>query len=136
MNLHDSLMTAVAEDNLDETKAPHPEWDRFERSLRSRRIGAVWRCLVCRSYSILLLMLEHGADPNFIADEPAASIYTRSLMRWQSKYRFLMDWDKYDQNRKVTRTIRGHRFLMVALTLWTLTMSSKRAGEWQRQKSA
>jgi hypothetical protein len=40
-------------------------------------------------------MLEHGADPNLVADEPPASIYTEKPLDLAHQARFLMDWDKY-----------------------------------------
>ena len=44
---------------------------------------------------IIGLMLENGADPNLVADEPAASIYTEKPLDLARQARFLMDWDKY-----------------------------------------
>ena len=44
---------------------------------------------------IIRLMLEHGADPNLLADEPAASIYTEKPLDLARQARFLMDWDQY-----------------------------------------
>jgi hypothetical protein len=41
-------------------------------------------------------MLEHGADPNLQADEPAATIYTERPLDLALQARFLMNWDKYD----------------------------------------
>ena len=40
-------------------------------------------------------MLDRGADPNFIASEPAASIYAEKPLDLAMQARFLMDWDKY-----------------------------------------
>ena len=44
---------------------------------------------------IIGLMLENGADPNLVADEPAASIYAEKPLDLARQARFLMDWDKY-----------------------------------------
>jgi ankyrin repeat protein len=44
---------------------------------------------------IIRLMLENGADPNLVADEPAASIYTEKPLDLGRQARFLLDWDKY-----------------------------------------
>jgi ankyrin repeat protein len=41
------------------------------------------------------LMLEHGADPNLLADEPAASVYTEKPLALARQARFLMDWEKF-----------------------------------------
>lgn len=45
---------------------------------------------------LVRLMLENGADPNLIADEPAATIYTDKPLELACQARFLMDWDRYD----------------------------------------
>jgi ankyrin repeat protein len=45
---------------------------------------------------IIRMMLEHGADPNFFADEPAATIYTEKRLDLALQARFLLDWDRYD----------------------------------------
>ena len=45
--------------------------------------------------SIVRLMLERGADPNFTADEPAASCYAEKPLCLAQQARFLMDWDKF-----------------------------------------
>ena len=44
---------------------------------------------------IIALMLENGADPNLVADEPAASIYAEKPLDLARQARFVMDWDKY-----------------------------------------
>jgi len=45
--------------------------------------------------SIIGLMLENGADPNLVADEPASTTYTEKPLDLARQARFLMDWDKY-----------------------------------------
>ena len=45
--------------------------------------------------SIIRLMLEHGADPNLLADEAAASIYSEKPLDLARQASFLMDWEKY-----------------------------------------
>jgi len=45
--------------------------------------------------SLIGLMLENGADPNLVADEPAATIYTEKPLDLARQARFLIDWDKY-----------------------------------------
>jgi len=46
--------------------------------------------------SIVKLLLEHGADPNYRAEEPVASIYTAKPLDLARQLRMLMDWEKYD----------------------------------------
>jgi len=45
--------------------------------------------------ALVRLMLSRGADPNFVASEPAASIYTEKPLDLAMQARFLMDWDKF-----------------------------------------
>lgn len=45
--------------------------------------------------SLVRLMLDCGADPNFIADEPAASMYTEKPLDLAMQARFLMDWRRF-----------------------------------------
>lgn len=40
-------------------------------------------------------MLDRGADPNYVADEPAASIYTEKPLDLAKQARFLMDRDTF-----------------------------------------
>jgi hypothetical protein len=47
-------------------------------------------------HSLVRLMLDRGADPNFIAAEPGASMYTEKPLDLAMQARFLMDWDKFD----------------------------------------
>lgn len=42
------------------------------------------------------LLLEHGADVNYRADEPVASIYAAKPLDLARQSRRLMDWEKYD----------------------------------------
>jgi hypothetical protein len=41
------------------------------------------------------LLLNHGADPNFYPDEPAASIYCSNAMSLAMQARMLYNWDQY-----------------------------------------
>jgi hypothetical protein len=134
MNLHDSLMTAVAEDNLDEAKRLIQSG--IDLNARCDHGASVlFGAVLYGSYSILLLMLEHGADPNFIADEPAASIYTEKPHALAKQCRFLMDWDKYDRIVKLLEQF-GATDSDGSVDLVDFDDVKQRAGEWQRQKSA
>ncbi len=44
---------------------------------------------------IVKLLLEHGANADIIADEPAASIFTEKPLDLAQQLRFLTDWGKY-----------------------------------------
>jgi ankyrin repeat protein len=45
--------------------------------------------------AMVQLLLDHGADPNFRAQEPAASIYTEQPLALAKQSRMLMNWDQY-----------------------------------------
>jgi len=114
MNLHESLMTAVAGDNLDEAK----RLIQGGLDLNSRcdqGASVLFGAILGGNYSILLLMLEHGADPNLIAEEPAASIYTEKPYALAKQCRFLMDWGKYDRIESYSNNS-APQILMAALT--------------------
>jgi ankyrin repeat protein len=95
MNLHESLMTAVVAQNVDEVKRIIESG--LDLNARCDQGASVlFGAILCGNAPIVLHMLEHGADPNLIADEPAASIYTEKPLNLARQCRFLMDWDKYD----------------------------------------
>jgi ankyrin repeat protein len=41
------------------------------------------------------LLLQHGPEPNYTADEPVASIYSAKALNLARHARMLMDWEKY-----------------------------------------
>ena len=47
------------------------------------------------NYSMVQLLLEHGANPNYRANEAVASIYTEKPLDLARQARMLMDWEKY-----------------------------------------
>lgn len=93
-DVYEQLMTAVVADNTNEV-----------RRLIAMGIDLNHRCdqgasvlfgaILHGNPLVVRLFLEHGADPNLIADEPAASIYTDKPLALARQARFLMDWDKY-----------------------------------------
>ena len=94
MSLHEQLMTAIVEENVDEVS-----W-LIQRDLDlnircDQGASALFVAVLQGNASILRLMLEHGADSNLIADEPAASIYTEKPLELAMQSRFLLDWEKY-----------------------------------------
>jgi hypothetical protein len=93
-NLHEQLLTAIAESNLVEAK--HLIQSGVDLNLRCDQGASVlYAGILSGEVSLVRLMLEHGADPNALADEPAASIYTERPLELAMQARFLMDWDKY-----------------------------------------
>lgn len=47
-------------------------------------------------HALVRFLLDHGANPNFLADEPAASMYAPKPLELALQARFLMDWEKFD----------------------------------------
>ncbi len=46
-------------------------------------------------HALVQKMLDLGANPNYCADEPAASMYTEKPLDLAMQARFLMDWDRF-----------------------------------------
>jgi hypothetical protein len=45
--------------------------------------------------SLVRLMLDHGADPNFVAQEPGATIYAEKPLELAEQTRFLLSRSKF-----------------------------------------
>lgn len=56
---------------------------------------ALFLAILKGNLAMVQLLLEHGANPNHWADEPAATIYTAKPLDLAREARLLMDWDKY-----------------------------------------
>jgi ankyrin repeat protein len=134
MNLHEQLMTAIAEDNVDEVR-------RFIQSgidLNARcdqGTSALYGAILHGNISIIQLMLEHGADPNLLADEPAASIYTEKPLELAMQARFLMDWNKYHPVVKLLERYGATDSDGRVESSADLKVREQRAKEWQASKS-
>ena len=93
-NLHERLLTVIAASDLVEAK-------RLIRGGLDLNVpcdqgaSALYAGILSGDVALVRLLLENGADPNFLADEPAASIYTEKPLELAMQARFLMDWDKY-----------------------------------------
>jgi hypothetical protein len=95
MNLHEELMEAIVADNGAEvTRLIQTGLDLNARC--DQGASALFGAILHGNISILHLMLEHGADPNFMADEPASYIYADKPLDLALGCRFILAWDKYD----------------------------------------
>ncbi len=56
---------------------------------------ALFLAILKGNLAMVQLLLEHGADPNYRADEPAASIYTEKPLALAKQGRMLMNWEQY-----------------------------------------
>ena len=94
IDVNDQFMTAVVENDVGEvTRLIESGIDLNYRC--DQRASALSGAILEGNLIIIGLMLENGADPNLVADEPAASIYTEKPFDLARQARFLMDWDKY-----------------------------------------
>lgn len=93
-NLNEQLLTAIAESDFDEAGRLIQGGIDLNAPC-DQGASALYPAILSGDVSLVQLMLEHGADPNFVADEPAASIYTEKPLELAMQARFLMDWAKY-----------------------------------------
>jgi hypothetical protein len=93
--LHENLLAAIASEQFDEAR--RLVCSGLDLNLRcAEGASALYPAILSADVTLIRLMLEHGADPNFVADEPAASIYTEKPLELAKQARFLMNRDKFD----------------------------------------
>jgi ankyrin repeat protein len=91
---YEELLAAIAEGNY--TEAMHLVHCGIDLNAPcDEGASPLFAAILSGDISLVRMMLEHGADPNFVAAEPAASIYTEKPLELAMQARFLMDWDKY-----------------------------------------
>lgn len=86
--------------------------------------------------TLVRLMLDRGANPNFVAEEPAASMYTEKPLDLAMQARFLMDWDKFHPIVQTLIEYGATDFDGGIESPDDLEVCRQRAIEWQRNKSA
>lgn len=94
--LHNQLLAAI--DNDDVRKALEIITNDMDLNLPCAELdGApvLFFAILKGNYSMVQLMLEHGANPNYRANEAVASIYTEKPLDLARQARMLMDWEKY-----------------------------------------
>ena len=94
IDVYEQLMRAVVEDNVEEVQRLIENGIDLN-SRCDQGASALSGAILHGNLSIIRLMLEHSADPNLLADEPAATIYCEKPLDLALQARFLMDWDKY-----------------------------------------
>src|ERR1044072_6503854 len=93
--LHENLLAAIASEQFDEAR--RLVCSGLDLNLRcAEGASSVYPAILNADVTLIRMMLEHGADPNFVADEPAASIYTEKPLELAKQARFLMNRDKFD----------------------------------------
>jgi len=94
MDVYEQFVTAVVENDVSEvTRLIESGIDLNYRC--DQGASVLFGAILQGNLSIIGLMLENGADPNLVAHEPAAIIYTEKPLHLARQARFLMDWDKY-----------------------------------------
>jgi ankyrin repeat protein len=73
-NPHEQLLEVIAEGNFNEGKRLVPSGIDLNVPFVEGAL-VLYSAILSSEVSLVELMLEHGADPNFVADEPAASMY-------------------------------------------------------------
>jgi hypothetical protein len=133
-NLHEQLVTAIAEGNFDEAKRLVQGGIDLNVPC-DQGASALYSAILSGDISLVRMMLEHGADPNFLAAEPAASIYTETPLELAMQARFLMDWDKYQPIVKLLEEFGATDIDGQADSCDDFEGREHRAREWQASKS-
>ena len=133
-NLHEQLLTAIAESDFDEAKRL-AQGDVNLNAPADQGASALYSAILSGDVSLVQLMLERGADPNFLAGEPAASIYTDKPLELAMQARFLMDWDKYHPIVKLLEEYGATDVDGQADSCHDFEGRERRAREWQASKS-
>jgi ankyrin repeat protein len=133
--LHDQLLSAIDKDDLQtasqiiargiDLNVPCAELD---------GAPALFFTILKGNLSMVQLLLEHGADPNYRADEPVASIYTAKPLDLARQSRMLMDWEKYHAIVKLLEKF-GATYENGQIDSSDIVETSKaEATKWQSQK--
>ncbi|HZE73072.1 MAG TPA: ankyrin repeat domain-containing protein [Pyrinomonadaceae bacterium] len=90
IDVYGQPMTAVVESDVKEVKRLIENGIDLNNRC-DQGASALFGAILHGNPIIIRLMLGHGADPNLLADEPAASIYTEKPLGLARQARFLMD---------------------------------------------
>lgn len=102
MNLQ-QLITAIADDQLDDAiQIIQSGVDLNTKN--DQGVPALYFAILDGNPSMVQLLIGAGADPNFVATEPAATIYHEKPLLLAMAARNLMDWDKYQPVVKLLET--------------------------------
>jgi len=85
--------------------------------------------------AMVQLLLQHGADPNYRAEEPTASIYTETPLALARQARMLMNWDKYHPIVQLLETFGAADEYAPIETQDSLEQTKAEAKRWQSQNS-
>ena len=94
--IHDKLLDAIDKDDLETAK--HLVSGEIDLNIPCSELqGAppLYLAILKGNVAMVQLLLEHGADPNYRADEPAASIYTEKPLALARQARNVMNRGQY-----------------------------------------
>ena len=93
-SVHKELLAAIADGQIDKAK----NLARTGINLNARcdhGASVLFSAILSGDVSLVRLMLELGADPNLVAEEPGATIYAEKPLELAEQARFFLDKDKY-----------------------------------------
>ena len=134
--LHDQLLAAIDKDDLETAK--YLVGDNINLNTSCSEIqGAppLFLAILKGNPSMVQLLLEHGADPNYRADEPAASIYTEKPLALARQARLLMSWDQFHPIVELLERFGATHENAPIETRESLERSKAEAKRWQARKS-
>lgn len=134
-NLHEQLLTTIAESNSADAKRLIQAGIDLNVPC-DQGASALYAAILSGEVSLVRMMLEHGADPNFVAGEPAATIYTEKPLELAMQARFLMDWDKYHPVVRLLEEFGATDVDGQVESSGDSEVCERRAREWQASKSA
>ncbi len=94
MELFDKLADAIVQNNIVEVEQIISDSFALDETDED---GApvLYTAIMHGNLQIVRLLLERGANPNFVAEEPAATIYDEKPLNLVQGLRFLVNWDEY-----------------------------------------
>ena len=94
MELFDKLADAIVQNNIVEVEQIISDSFALDETDED---GApvLYTAIMHGNLQIVRLLLERGANPNFVAEESAAIIYAEKPLELVQGLRFILDWDKY-----------------------------------------
>ena len=134
--LHDPLLAAIYNDDLETVTGLVVDKIDVNRPC-SEIQGAppLFLAILKGNLSMVQLLLEHGADPNYSADEPAASIYTKKPLALARQARLLMNWDQYHPIVQLLERFGATDEEAPIETQYSLEKTKAEAKRWQSEKS-
>lgn len=94
--LQDHLLAAIDSNDLESaSQLITGEIDLNAPCTELQGASVLFLAILNGNLAMVQLLLEHGADPNVRAPEPAASIYTEQPLALAKQSRMLMNWEQY-----------------------------------------